>query len=445
MKNILFISYYFPPYSGGSIIRVHNFVKYLPQFNFCPVVLTVDENYYEKIYYDYSLLNEYPKFIKIFRTKSLEPRGGSIKDKVYGLKENNKFDKFIISVFKKIVSNLFIPDYHILWFPYALIRGYKIIKKNDISLIFSTSPPFSSNIIAYFLSRLSGMPLVVDYRDDWVGNEFYSNGRIKSVIAKRLEMAIVKSTAKVVSTTYSSIELFRVKYPGIDRSKYLCVPNGFDPEYFNDYLNKDLSEYRINHKKKIVFTYSGSITIKRDPAFFLRSIKEIITENPKIKDCMQVVFIGFCHQKHKELVKKLSLEEIVTFKNQLSPRGTAKFLQEETDVCLLFQRKSEGAATAIPGKLYEYLASKKPIFCMDDNGATTKFLVSLGSNLNARYEDVRMIKMLINIIINNYQEVAKRYIWDLEFLNKFNRRKQSETLAEHLDNILMNENDRNSK
>lgn len=438
MKNILFISYYFPPYSGGSIIRVHNFVKYLPNFGFCPVILTVDENYYERIYYSPSLLYEYPKCVKIFRTKSLEFKIRNIKDKVYGLRKKNNFDRFFILIIRKLISTLLIPDYHILWLPYVLLKGYRIIRRNNISLIFSTSPPFSSSIIAYILSKLSGKPFVVDYRDDWIGNTFYSSGKIKNNIEKKIEMLIIKNAVKVITTTHGSIELFRRKYPKIDSDKYFYIPNGFDPEYFNSFLIKGVQNHKICKDRKVIFTYAGSLTTKRDPCFFLYSIKEIIEETPNIKDCIEIVFIGFCHYKHKELVKKLSLEEIVSFKNQLSPRETAKFLQEETDVCLLFQRKSEGGTTAIPGKLYEYLASRKPILCMDDDGATTKFLEDIGLELNAKYDDKKKIRQLIENIIINYQIVAKKYILDEKFLNSFNRKKETEILAIIINEILNN-------
>ena len=447
MKKVLVISYYFPPYSGGSVMRIHNFVKYLPSFNFYPLVLTLDENYYEKLYYNPSLLNEYSKIVKIFRTKSLEFKSGNIKDKVYGLKKKNILDRFFLSIIKKIVSNTLIPDYHILWLPYALLKGHRIIRRNSVDLIFSTSPPFSSNIIACLLSRLSGKPFVVEYRDDWIGNEFYNVGKTKNALEKKIEMLIIKSAAKVITATYNSIELFRGKYPNIDSNKYFCIPNGFDPEYFDNFLVKGLLKYRIHDDQKFVFTYVGSLTIKRDPRFFLYSIKEIIEEDPTIKQRLGFVFIGFCHYKHKELVKRLGLEKIVSFISQLSPSETAKFLQEKTDVCLLFQRRSEGGKTAIPGKLYEYLASRKPILCMDDNGATTKFLKSLGLDFNADYEDFKKIKTLIKEIINNYQEIANKYILDLKFIDNFNRKKQSGVLAKIFDKILEknNKNDRSSK
>lgn len=436
MKKVLVISYYFPPYIGGSIMRIHNFVKYLPDFNFCPIVLTLHEKYYEKIYYNPLLLNEYPRLVKIFRTKSLEFKTANIKDKIYGLKRKNVFDRFFFSIMKKIVSNMLIPDYYILWLPYALLNGLKIIKKNNINLIFSTSPPFSSNIITYLLSKLSGKPFVVDYRDDWIGNEFYSFGKVKNALERRLELLIVRSANKIITATHSSIELFKNKYPVINENKYICIPNGFDPEYFNDYHKKDLCDKRFYNKSVINFTYTGSLTIKRDPRFFLYSIKEIITESPYLKDRIKIFFVGFCHYKHKEFVEELKLKDIVYFIDPLLPKEVARFLQEKTDVCLLFQRESEGGRTAIPGKLYEYLASRKPILCMNDYGVTTRFLDKIGSKLNAKYDDTEKIKQLVRIIIADYQKVAGAYIWSEQFLNNFNRKKQTEKLAQTFCTIL---------
>jgi len=130
------------------------------------------------------------------------------------------------------------------------------------------------------------------------------------------------------------------------------------------------------------------------------------------------------------------LDNIVSFQESVSPREVAEFLQKESYVCLLFQRKSEGGKTAILGKLYEYLASKNPILCMDDNGATTRFLTRIGSELNADYEDIRKIKQLIKTIVQNYQELKRSYVWDIEFLENFNREKQTEKLTQILGHIL---------
>lgn len=430
MKKILILSYYFPPYGGGSVIRIHNFVKYLTKFGFLPIVLTLKEKYYEKTYLNPELLDEYSKEVKIIRTNSFEPKGGEIKDKIYGLKKKTGMDRLLFSIMKYPVDKVLIPDRNILWAPFALLKGIDIINKNKIDLIFATSPPFSTGVIAFLLHKLKAKPYVLDFRDDWIGNKFYGihNGYLRSGLEKKFEYLLIKKASKVITATKETIDHFKEKYPKINEDKYRFLRNGYDPECFKennsiDYLKGDLKDQKIN------FTHTGSLTIKRNPLFFLQAIKEILKENPSLKNRLRISFIGFTHYEHKELIKSLNLSDIVFFFENMSPRKTADFLQSETDVCLIFQRKSEGGNTAIPGKLYEYLACRKPILCMDDNGATTDFLKDIGSKLNANYEDIAKIKHLIEMIIDNFQDIKKDYAWEDDFLNQFSRKKQAEKLA----------------
>jgi len=438
MKKILIVSYYFPPYGGGASIRIHNFVKYLPKFGFLPIVLTLKEEYYEKTYFICELLSEYSKEVKIIRTDSFEPKGGELKDKIYGLKKKALGDRLFLSLMKNTVNKVLIPDRTILWTPYALLKRGEIFRNDGVDLIFSTSPPFSSNIIAYLLHRLTGKPFILDYRDDWVGNKFYekSGEHLCSSLEKRLEYMLIRSAAKVITSTCESIDLFKDKYPKIDNNKYQCISNGYDPEYFKKVYSGNSFKKNSQDHPKINFAYTGSLTIKRNPCFFLRAVKELLKENPSLRGRIRVSFIGFAHHKHKELIETLGLDNIVSFQENVSPKEVGKFLREESDVCLLFQRESEGGRTAIPGKLYEYLASEKPILCMDDNGATTRFLTRIGSELNADYKDIRKIKQLIKTAVRNYQELKRSYVWDRELLRKFDREKQTEKLTQIFNEIL---------
>lgn len=438
MKTILIVSYYFPPYGGGGIIRVHNFVKYLPKFGFKPLILTLKEDYYEKTYFIPELLDEYPKEIKIIRTDCLEPKGGKIKDKVYGLQRKDFWDNLFLPFAKNTVNRILIPDRNILWTPFSLLAGRKIFEREKFDLIFSTSPPFSSNVIAYLLCKLTGKPFIIDYRDDWIGNEFYSlnSGHLRFKIEKQIESVLLKNAARVVTSTNESVALFRKKYPQIEESKYRYIPNGYDPEYFKDRYSRIPFEENPHGQRKINFVHTGSLTVQRDPRFFLEAVKGVLEENPSVKDKIKITFIGFTHYKHKELVGLLGLGEIVSFQESMSPKQVAQFLQDETNVCLIFQRNSEGGQTAIPGKLYEYFAARKPILCMDDQGATTKFLEKLGCRLNTKYEHIRGIAYLIKTIIHNYQQVRKNYFRSTSFIENFSRQKQTEGLAKIFNEVL---------
>ncbi|GAI89965.1 unnamed protein product, partial [marine sediment metagenome] len=218
MKNVLIVTYYFPPYGGGAVIRIHNFVKYLPKFGFLPIVLTVKEKYYEKTYSTPTLLDEYSEKIAINRVNSFEFIGSKAKSRIYGIREKTFGDKVFTYPVKILVDKVLVPDGTILWAPHALLHGRKIIRNNGIDIIFSTAPPFSSHIIAYLLHKISGKPFVVDYRDDWIRHRPYRklNGDVRFRLAKRLEYMLVKDASKVITSTHESIELFKGKYPHIN-------------------------------------------------------------------------------------------------------------------------------------------------------------------------------------------------------------------------------------
>lgn len=428
MKNILIIAYCFPPYNGGGMIRIHNFVKYLPKFGFTPLVLTVKEKYHENASAP-QLLDEYSKEVKIFRTESLDLKGtGEMRQKICGIKKKSLFDRILFSIIKNKFTRRFSRDRALLWIPYAVWEGRRIFKKEGFDLIFSTSPPFGNNIIAYLLHKIMGRPFVLDYRDDWVGNEVYCSKSHTGqfIIEKKIEHFLVEKAEKVLTVTLESLLLFKEKYPDIQASKYKYLPNGYDPDYFKvNLLTRKVSD-------KIHFVYAGSFTNVRSPRFFLYALKETLKENRCFKNKIKVTFMGFTLYTYKKLIDTLGLGDVISFIGSLSPRETAKFLQEKANVCLLFQSPTAGE-TAIPGKVYEYLAARKLILCMDSNGATTKFLEKIGFNLNIDYKDVEGIKHLIKIIVNNYEEVRSHCTWDEGLLKCFDREKHTGNLA-HLFN-----------
>ncbi len=435
MKKVLVLSPYFPPYGGGGIIRIHNFVKYLPEKGYNPIVLALEPQYYENLYAISDLEREYDDSVKVFRTPSLEPVAREIKEKACGVKEKSYRDKILLSILKQVANNFLIPDRMILWTPYAIKKGMEIIRAENIELIFSTSPPFATHLAACILSKLSRLRYLVDYRDDWVGNSYYGTSytAVRRGIEKWMERLILKDASGVVTVTEESLELFRQKYPDLDTGKIRLIPNGFDPDYFysgNSGTAAGRNGGRIN------FVHTGSLTSKRDPVYFLTALRDLLREEPGYANRIKVSFLGFVHHKHQEMIKQLGLNGAYYQRHNLKPGEIASFIKDEADICLVFQRRSEGGSTAIPGKVYEYLASRKPILCMDDNGATTKLLSNIGSNLNVAYDDVKGIKIQLKTIIEDYDRIAEKFNWETCLLQKYDRRDHTGQLAEIFNEVL---------
>ena len=172
-KKFLVIAYYFPPLGGGGVQRTTKFVRYLPDFDWEPIVLTIDDPAYS--IFDNSLLDELPPDLSVYRTKAFQPTKLYFKMKqrqtALDTPSPSSSKKPALSLVSKRLRNLgvgilnwlLIPDDKIGWVPYALREAHKIIKHHQPSLIYTTSAPFSAHIIGARLAKLTGLPWVADF------------------------------------------------------------------------------------------------------------------------------------------------------------------------------------------------------------------------------------------------------------------------------------------
>jgi len=432
VNTVLVVSYFFPPFSGGGIVRIHNFVKYLPLFGIRPIVLAVNDAYYQSTYRDDRLAEEFDPCVEIVRTRSLEPAAAGFRDKIYGVKERTSTDKLLMSVIKKTVNPWLIPDRNAPWLPYAVRTGVRIVREKQIDAVLSTGPPFTDHVAAYAIAKRVGLPLILDYRDDWIGNEYYDRGNpLRRYIERKLEQRIVRRAGKVVCASPESVWSFLRKYPDMDEGKFVHISNGFDPALFGNVPPK-------RDPDTISFVHTGSLTPKRTPEYFLRATKQLLQERPELARVIRIQFIGYSPLQHEHLADALGMRDIVEFVHNVPQQEVARILSEEAGVCLIFQRQSEGGDTAIPGKLYEYLACRKPILCMADGGATVRLLEQLGCRLITRYDDVAGIKDTMQSIVLDYDRISTGFHWPNDTLKRFSRKEQTEELAALIDETVKN-------
>lgn len=426
LKTVLIVSYFFPPFSSGSTIRIHNFVKYFPTFGIRPLVLTVREDYYPSGFRNDALLDDYAECVDIVRCDSLEPKAGALRDKVYGTKERKSLDKILIAFLKRIVNLIFIPDRNVLWTPYAVRAGLKNARTRNAEAVLATGPPFTAHLVAYLIAKRARLPLILDVRDDWIGNEYYDSGNaLRRWLERKLEKRIVKKATRVVCATPESVALYHKKYPELDKETFSHISNGFDPALFEGLTHSTT-------QATIEFIHTGSLPPSRSPEFFVRAVRGLIDEHPELASVIRVRFIGYVPIEHQELVQELNLTEQFEFVSNVAQEEVARILVEEASVCLIFQRRVDGGMTAIPGKLYEYFAARKPILCMTDGGSTPNLLRRLGVDLITDYDDVEQIKDSIRSIVLDYAVVAASFDWPDETLSQFSRREHTNRLSEIL-------------
>jgi glycosyltransferase involved in cell wall biosynthesis len=382
MKKVLLVAYHFPPLGGGGVFRTLKFTKYLPEFGYQPYVLAVKNPMYRTK--DSTLVNEIPSDAKIYRTFSFEHR--------------------ILRAPRLLNMNLkwfYMPDESIGWLPFAVSSGAKLIKKENISAIYATSPVWTSLLIGFFLKRKTKKPLVVDFRDPWTDNSFIRYPtKFHERFERKMEKAVLTQADYVTVATDSIKNTLIKKYPFI-KSKIETVTNGFDPEDF-----KNLKIYKKTGKFTI--TYVGSIYGLLTAKPFLIALKELIEEKKEFREKLEVVFVGNYGKETPLLVRKFGLEENVRFIEYVPHRKSLEFMVNSQALLLLITIEGSKGEGILTGKLFEYLASRKPIIAIaPENGLAANIIKSLNAGTVISPRKVQRIK---KAIADFYQQWIERKI-----------------------------------
>ena len=278
-RDVLFISYLFPPVAGGGVQRSSKFVKYLPQFGWKPIVLTVREPY--DFYCDDEMMQDVSGKCVIIRTFSIEPMKlvrkflkKRSRRKVQSESSGTLTQKTLKPGFLvKLKTYLLFPDNEIMWLPFAVWKGMRVIRKNKPALIYSTASPFTDHLIALLLTKFSGLPWVADFRDLWVDRPNFPKNKWRLFIDRKFEKMVIENADHVVTATSLLAERFNQLYPA---EKYTSITNGFDED---DFLNKlEL----LTPKEKFIITYTGIFNKEQNPQKFFKAVYKVIHQREDI-------------------------------------------------------------------------------------------------------------------------------------------------------------------
>ena len=380
MKKVLMIARAFPPFLPvGYSIRVIKFIKYLPALGWSPVVLSVDDKKeYEtlpKLGSDKLLLEILPT-VAIHRTQTGEPSLDYLKKEMdFGRK--NFLTNAIVKVFggarRWVYRNLFLPDSMLTWLPFAVGRGMRVVKNEGIDVIFATCPPHSTALIGAVLKQLTGKPLVLDFRDDWIDTPWYlAKPALSRLIEKMLERWAVNKADKVILVTEWSRKAFQGRYPVQPREKFILISNGCD---LGD-LEALKSIMPVHRAAKFTVVHAGSLNVSsvwgRNPAGLFQAIQKILQENPQLKESLVFKFAGGLPEEFRKLADEMGLSDVIQGLGYL-PHDEVLRLIKSAD--LLLAMNYEGWSTLIPGKIYEYWAvGGPPIMLLSCPGAAADFV-----------------------------------------------------------------------
>ena len=407
----------------GGVQRTAKFVKYLPLYGWKPFVLTVAPKQY--LASDECLLRDVDNgHTRIFRTGAIISKDPNGKTKVVEFKTDNR---------RKFLSNFsqvfLVPDSKVLWKRKALKLAEKIVKENNIELVYATAPPYTDFLIAKELKETFGLPVVLDYRDSWIDcpNNYYPTPLHKNA-HKKMETVVLKSADKIVTINSRIKELIREKYPFKTEEDFVIIPQGFDREDFNV---KD----EPSAKKKMRFTYAGSFMNYYTPKYFLEGLAMLFSVRPELKDEIEASFLGSFPNEYKNLIGDYGLKNAVNLLGYVEHSDCVKY-ELSSDVLWMMINKTERSDLHSTGKLYEYFGAGKPILACVPEGVARQSLNNYNAVKICNPDDSEAIAKAIeeyyDLYISGRMPAPNR-----DVINRYDRQKLTGELAGVFENVLL--------
>ena len=413
MKKILIITYYWPPAGGAGVQRWLKFSKYLPEYGYTPIILTVDEKYANYPQKDSKLVNEISDKLKVHKTKTFEvfsiyQKLVSSNEMPYGGFANENNPSLLKKVARFIRGNFFIPDPRKGWNKYAFKAALKIIKDYNIDTIITTSPPHSTQLIGLKLKKKTNINWIADIRDPWTeiyyNKEFYKTS-LANKIDYKYEQQVINNADKIIVVS-DSIKLSFSKNKKELLNKISIISNGFDTD--------DIIKSSDTNNNTINIVYTGTISDIYPMNIFIDAIKSIENKNINIK------LVGQVNEIFKQKIENDNLTNIFEFIGQVNHEKSLEYLSK-ADIALLLIPEIKDNKGILTGKFFEYLGSKKAILGIGpSDGDVAKILKETNSGKMIKYNDINSI---INFI-NNFNKNK----YSFEGIEKYSRKELTNKL-----------------
>ncbi len=400
MKKILFITYYFPPAIGAGVQRPLSLVKNLVKYGIDPIVISVDPAVASYQGTDNHLLNEVPLSVRVYRTNTNEhykyykrfvkkniPTAGFANESSPG---------FIQKVARFIRGNFYFPDPRKGWFKFAVEQASKIIEEENIDIVFTTSPPQSTHLIGLELKRKYGIKWICDLTDPWT--DIYYFKQLYHLpyalrINKRMELEVLENADRLITCSYNFRDLFIKKSKKILLSNFEILYVGYDADNFQALVS-------IPPDDAFVITYTGTIADSYDPESFFKAIKSVST-SADVK--INLRFVGMVSQGVKEIIDRCGLNSLTEFTGIVPHDISLNYLMNST-VLLLIVPKNENNEGIIPGKIFEYFASRKPIISLaNPNGDVANLIKENNFGRSFAHEEEAEMTRYLNTLIDHWK------------------------------------------
>lgn len=441
-KKVLIIAYIFPPLGGSGVQRTLKFVKYLRDFGWEPVVVTVESFGFKSAFKDNTLEKELPNDIEIIRIKTPADITPNYINKIIqlyqGMTTNNKIIEEYITYTNKTQQLILVPDNQIIFAYETIVNIFNLVKMNEIDLIYTTSGPYSDHIIGYYLKKKYFKPWVADFRDEWSNNPYiqFDENNIHHKLGLFLENEIVHFADKVINVNPMSTMNYKKLFQ-IESKKLETITNGYDE---TDFLNLDSTIAQQNECFSVF--HNGLFYSIRTPKTIIQAVENLINKGKIDKEKFKLD-LGWIENKKEwdEHIRNRDLEDIVFFGGYLEHRESLEKAQR-MDALLLVVGPGEKNKAMYPGKLFEYLRLNKPILSLSPNGSVVdKLIDKLEAGVNVDFNNVNAIEQALLQMYNDWDRGVKGPKELNVEVKSFDRRNLTQKLANVFNEVVDSSSD----
>lgn len=448
MHKVLFIAHQFPPIASSGSFRPAKFVKYLPQYNWQPFVITIVPNLNYTI--DDSLNKDLPddlqtirihapfpcprdhflNWLKRWRFLGLgeKPRKGSA-----STQENlSIFARTIIIIQKLIILPLSLVQYPpidrwLYWSLRIIPVARKIIKENDVKLIYTTSPPFSPLITGLILKTITGVPWVADFRDPWTTEKLrYGTTGWRLIVNRFIERHTLRGANSVIGVTPNWVEDLQrlADLPEIS-DKFYLITNGYDE---TDFSNQTLPDLESETKVKLSYIgsmYQGGIEI------LLNALSQI---DQSALSKLRFEIIGYMHPSDLEKLNHANHLGNISYQPQRISHEKSLLVMRNSHVLLLTL-----PFEYYPGKVFEYMRVGRPVLAISEYDPITNLINQSGIGCVVNSNDTDNLTKTLEQIAFDYEGFNRSFYHpNWEYIHQFKRSVLTQKLSTIFNNVSNN-------
>jgi glycosyltransferase involved in cell wall biosynthesis len=410
-QRALMIAYYFPPLGGAGVQRTLKFARYLPEYGWQPQVLTVRHGVRGEPH-DPSLGAEVPN-VPISRTAfldlSLLSRGAAR----LGLRRFAQLARLL----------LYLPDQQAGWLPWACAGAIRLARSAD--LVYSTSAPYTAHLVGLWLKLRLGRPWVADFRDEWSLNPFFQYPSPALLALNRLmERRVLAHADRVLATTPGHAAGLASLMPAARRARVRVIHNGYDPA--------DLPAAVAPPAALFTLVHIGSFYGVRQPTNLLRALDRLVSSGALPAGDVRLVLAG---SGAAPIMVPPALATVVELPGYLPHQEALRLLHSATVPVLVVGARGVAGLDNIPGKLYEYLATGKPILALADAHSYAAQLLRRARCGVVVPDESAAIAAALHTLYSQWRTGTPGVVPDWEEIRRFDRRRLTGELAAIFDEV----------